>query len=72
MLESELKKQDLSVIDPPPFFDTWNKMYAMVMGRALLCTTLVVTTASLLAIAGLPRLEKPNTATQAMRVRTNC
>ena len=32
MLENEIKEQDPSVIDPPPFFDTWNKMYALVMG----------------------------------------
>ena len=32
MLESDLKEQDLYVIDPPPFFNTWNKMYALVMG----------------------------------------
>lgn len=32
MLENELKEQDHSVIDPPPFFNTWNKMYALVMG----------------------------------------
>ena len=32
MLKSESKEQDYPVIDPPPFFNTWNKMYALVVG----------------------------------------